>query len=219
MGYRTARRIQVLLMGWLTLVFLAAWLPVLRGVMDGPSYEWGASLLGVRFAGTGTGGDYWFVLLNAALAMALLVLGWRRPNGIFRVALIGWLTLALADTLFSVAAAPEAFRLRGDTLGIHVSLAVAAPAFGAAMLAIAAWWVSKAPPLPVPPLARANFVLLATAAALLPVQYMLLSSGRGQETEDVVGVLLTIAGWTLFSFGLGLWRIGAPRPVRLAAAT
>jgi hypothetical protein len=35
----------------------------------------------------------------------------------------------------------------------------------------------------------------------------------------VVGVLLTIAGWTLFSFGLGLWRIGAPRPVRLAAAT
>jgi hypothetical protein len=71
----------------------------------------------------------------------------------------------------------------------------------------------------VPPLARANFVLLATAVALLPVQYVLLSTGTGQETNDVVGVLLTMVGWVLLSTGLGLWRIGSRDPVRLAAAT
>ena len=46
MGYRNARRIHVLLMSWLTLVLVTAWLPMLRGAMDGPSYEWGAGLLG-----------------------------------------------------------------------------------------------------------------------------------------------------------------------------
>jgi hypothetical protein len=219
MGYRTARRIHVLLMSWLTLVFVTAWLPLLRGGMDGPSYEGGATLLGMRFGGSGTGGDYWFVAVKAVIGVAMLGFGWRRPNGPFRLAMMGWLALAFADTLYSVVTAPETFRFRGDTLGVDVSLAVVAPALDAAMLALATWWATRAPALPVPPLARANFVLLATAAALLPVQYLLLSRGSGQETSDVVGVLLTMAGWALFSAGLGLWRLGAARPVRLAAAT
>ena len=46
MRYRTARRIQILLMSWLTLTFLTAWLPLLRGAMDGASYQWGGGLLG-----------------------------------------------------------------------------------------------------------------------------------------------------------------------------
>jgi hypothetical protein len=219
MGYRGARRIHVLLMSWLTLVFITAWLPMLRGAMDGPSYEWGAGLLGAQFGGTGTGGDYWFVVVKAAIAVALLGFGWRRPNGGFRLALVGWLALALADTLYNVVTAPEAFRFQGDTLGVDLSLVVVAPALDAAMLALATWWAMKAPALPVPPLARANHILLATAAALLPVQYVLLSTGTGQETNDVVGVLLTMAGWALFSAGLGLWRIGAPERASLVAAT
>ena len=67
MGYRSARRIHVLLMSWLTLIFLTAWLPMLRGAMDGASYEWGAALLGAQFSGAGTSGDYWFVVVKAAI--------------------------------------------------------------------------------------------------------------------------------------------------------
>ena len=219
MSYRAARRIQVLLMSWLTLVFVIAWLPLMRGAMDGPSYQWGASLLGMEFSGAGTAGDYGFLLLKAAIGVALIGAGWRRPNGAFRLALPLWLALSLADTLLNVLTAPEDFRFQGDTLGVDVSLVLVAPALDAAMLAIAGWWALRAPALPVPPLARANFVLLATAAALLPVQYVLLSTGRGQEANDVVGVLLTMAGWVLFSAGLGLWRIGAREPLTVAAAT
>ena len=219
MGYRSARRIHVLLMSWLTLIFLTAWLPMLRGAMDGASYEWGAALLGARFSGAGTSGDYWFVMVKAAIAIALLGFGWRRPNGGFRVALVAWLALAFADTLYNVVTAPEAFRFQGDTLGVDISLVLVAPALDAAMLALAIYWGFRAPALPVPPLARANFVMLATAVALLPVQYVLLSTGTGQETNDVVGVLLTMVGWVLLSTGLGLWQIGSRDPVRLAAAT
>ena len=37
--------------------------------------------------------------------------------------------------------------------------------------------------------------------------------------NDVVGVLLTMAGWVLLSAGLGLWRLGTRAPARLVAAT
>ena len=57
-----------------------------------------------------------------------------------------------------------------------------------------------------PPLGRLNMVLLAIFALLLPIQYWLLSTGSGQDTNDVVGVLLTMAGWLLFSVGLGRRR-------------
>ena len=219
MGYRAARRVQILLMGWLTLVFLATWLPLLRSAMDGPSYQWGGGHFGWQFHGAGLAGDYPFVLAKSALALALLWCGWRRPNGGFRPALVGWLALMLADTLYNVASAPDDYRFRGDTLGIDVSLALAAPLLDGAMLALAAWWATRAPALPVPPLARANAVLLATAALLLPLQYALLSRGAGQDASDVAGVLLTVLGWFLLNAGLGLWRIPSARPMPLAGAT
>ena len=219
MGYRTARRIQILLMSWLTLTFLTAWLPTLRGAMDGASYQWGGGLLGFQFSGSGIAGDYAFVIAKSAVALAMLFYGWRRPNGGFRVALAGWLALMLADTIYNVVTAPGDFRFRGDTLGVDISLAAIAPALDAAMLALAGWWALRAPALPVPPLARANVVLLATAALLLPVQYALLSGGSGQDASDVIGVLLTMLGWFLFSAGLGLWRITDRRPLAMANAT
>ena len=219
MGYRSARRLHVLLMSWLTLGFLTAWLPLVRGAMDGPTYQWGGGLFGLQFSGAGLAGDYPYVLVRAAIGLALLFYGWRRPNGAFRLALVGWLALMLADTLFNVVTAPEDFRFQGDTLGIDVSLAVMAPALDAAMLLLAAAWLLKAPALPVPPLARANIVLLSVAAALLPLQYALLSTGHGQDSNDVVGVLLTMLGWFLLSAGLGLWRLPRPQRTLLATAT
>jgi hypothetical protein len=94
-----------------------------------------------------------------------------------------------------------------------------APALDAAMLLLGAAWSLKAPSLPVPPLARANFVLLGSAAALLPCQYVLLSRGGGQDAADVAGVLLTMLGWFLLSAGLGLWRLPQAERAPLVAAT
>ncbi len=218
MSYRAARHIHVLLMSWLTLGFVPGWLPLVRSVVEGPAYHWGATFFGRAFGGAGPGGDFWFVALMAAIGVAFLVVGWRRPNGPFRIVLVAWLALMLADTLYGVIAAPGSYRFRGDTLGIDVSLALAAPALKAAALGLALWWFQWAPALPVPPLGRANFTLIAMATALLPVQFALLSRGHGhgQEAGDVVGVLLTLAGWVLFSAGLGLWRnpVPVPRPIQ-----
>jgi hypothetical protein len=206
MSDRGGRRLHILLMGWLTLTFVTAWLPFLRGAMDGASYQWGASHFGVDFAGAGTGGDYWFAAAKAAFALLMLWAGWRRPNGPFRIALLLWLALRFADTIHAVIAAPEDFRFQGDTLGVDVSLALVAPALDGAMLLAAFAWLLKAPAISVPPLGRLNMVLLAIFALLLPIQYWLLSNGAGQDSNDVVGVLLTMAGWAILSIGLGRRR-------------
>jgi hypothetical protein len=206
MGDRGARRVHIMLMGWLTLTFVIPWLPLVRGAMDGPGYQWGTSHYGWTLGGAGTGGDYWFLIAKAAFALFMLWAGWRRPNGPFRMILLFWLAFRLADTLHAAITAPGDFRFQGDTLGVDVSLAVVAPALDAAMLLLAFWWFMQAPAIRVPPLGRLNIVLLAIFALLLPVQYWLLSSGSGQDTNDVLGVLLTIAGWALLSTGLGRRR-------------
>ena len=71
-----------LILIWLTILFVLGWLPMLRGAFDGPSYEWGNSYFGKQFSGKGTAGDYWFLIVQAALGILILFLGWRgaRPH-------------------------------------------------------------------------------------------------------------------------------------------
>jgi hypothetical protein len=151
MSRRASRIVQIMLMIWISLLFLVAWLPFVRSIMDGPSYEWGDTVFGTSFGGAGMGGDFWYPAFKAALGISLLYLGWRRPNGAARVAIATWLALVLADTLYSVATMPGSFRFRGDTLGIDISLVFIAPAIDAAMLALALWWARSGPPLLTPP--------------------------------------------------------------------
>lgn len=202
MGYRTAKTVHVVLMIWISLIFLGAWLPFLRSLMDGASYQWGARMFGMEFGGAGLSGDFWYALMKAAMGLAFLWFGWRQPNGKVRYAIAAYLALVFADTMFNVLTAPEAFRFRGDTLGINMSLAFVATLLDGSFLALGLWWVARAPELAVAPMGLGNRILIGAAVLLLPVQYYLLSTGVGQQSNDVLGVLLTMVGWGLFSAGL-----------------
>lgn len=205
MNYSTGRRTHVVLMIWISLLFLTGWLPFIRSLMDGDSYQWGARILGRQFGGTGLGGDYWFAVTKAAIGVALLWFGWRRPNGAVRHAIVAWLALAFADTLYNIAMTPESFRFRGDTLGVDFSLIWFAPVLDGSFLLLAFWWMARSPALVTPPMGGRNRFFLGAALLLLPVQYLLLSSAQGQEANDVLGVLLTLLGWGLLSAGFAPW--------------
>lgn len=205
MDYRMGRATHVALMIWITLLFLVAWLPFVRSLMDGDSYQWGARLLGRQFGGTGLSGDYWFAAGKAAIGVSLLWFGWRKPNGKGRYAILGWLALMFVDTLYSVVTAPDSFRLRGDTLGVDVSLVWIAPMLDGFFLLLAAGWAARSPVLATPPMGAANRLLVGMALLMLPFQYFLLSSAEGQEVNDVLGVVLTIIGWGLLSAGFAPW--------------
>ncbi|HJU64519.1 MAG TPA: hypothetical protein VJ596_02530 [Gemmatimonadaceae bacterium] len=195
-GHQPGRLLRALLL-WTALTTVMFWLPAVRGLFDGRSYTWGIG----GFGGSGLDGDYWFPLAGVAFALVLQLLGWRGARRPFHILLVGWHLLLVAGAAYAGQRDPEAFRFRGDSLGIDVSLVWIGPLlFGIpAILALVWAWrdVLRTARPSVPPWGPRNTRWLLGLLALLPVQFALLRSGAPGSTADVVGVLITIAQWLL----------------------
>jgi hypothetical protein len=193
---------------WTALTTMVFWLPFVRGLFDSASYQWG----GFGFSGRGTDGDYWFVAVASILAIALQYLAWRGPRGAFYVLFGGWhLYLAFTTTAAAISD-PASLRFQGDTLGVDVSFAVAAPVFMGIAAALVLFWIVRdarsatpRPSLTAWSVRNTRWVL--ALAALLPMQLVLLRVGEPHGTTDQIGVLITIAQWFLLSVALWL-RLG-----------
>jgi hypothetical protein len=197
------------LMGWLTLTFVLAWLPLVRSLMDGITYEWGTRYFGVPFSGAGLTGDLWLLVAQTALAIWLLYRGWRDPSPPFPAVLVAWLGLAAADALFGVLTGGE-FHFEGATLGVNVLLATVVPVLHVGFFCLALVWAVRQRGSTEPEIRPAwtgtNTALVGLVVLLFPVQFLLLYSGQGQEAKDVIGVLLTISQWFLISAALYPWE-------------
>ena len=203
---RSDRFLQGLLL-WTALTTLIFWLPAVRGLFDGASYEWGA--FGLR--GRGIAGDYWFVATGSLAAIALQYLAWRGPRAVFYVLLGGWHSYLAVATASAAIADPASLRFTGDTLGVDVSLAVVAPVLmGIAAALVLLWIVRDARSgIPRPALTAwspRNTRWVLALAALLPMQLVLLRVGEPHGTTDQIGVLVTIAQWFALSIALRFVR-------------
>ncbi len=190
--------------------FIIAWLPLVRSILDGPTYQWGAAFFDVGFSGAGLGGDFWFLVAQAILASAILYLGFRSPGALSYLLLSLWLALNAASFVYGFITDPEALMFHGDTLGVHVNIGLFAVALhgGALFAAIGGAALEMGGGRRPPRFAwtRANTIALLVALALLPVQFLLLRYAVGQELADQVGVILTMAQWAGIVFALGLDR-------------
>lgn len=193
-------RLLRLLLGWTAVTTLPFWLVSVRGAFDGLPYEW--SWLG--FSGQGISTDYWFPLLGASLALLTRCLGWRGAKLPFHILLLGWHGFLAASILLLAITIPEDFRLRGDTLGIDVSLVIIGPLVFGAWAMLAAIWVVRdllrGQQHNIPSWSARNRAWLLGLVMLLPVQFVLLRFGTPDGIADVIGVLLTMAQWLLLGF-------------------
>ena len=190
----------VLMMG-LTVVTVLGWLPLVRCLLDGPSYEWGTTLFGHQFSGAGLAGDFGYLLAFTGVALVLLYLGWRRPGAPFKIASVLWTGAMLANALHMLMADPAA-TFEGATLGVSVSMGLISAVVYGALFALALVWAWLGRAGEPPRWGLANTVILVVALLMLPLQYLLLSSGQGRETSDVIGVLMTMGQWGLLSLSL-----------------
>jgi len=210
MTSRIARMARLALLFGLTAVLILNWLPLVRGLLDGPSYQWGLQMFGRSFAGAGLEGDYGLLVGWTAVGLALLFLGWRRPGRVFKGAALLWTGALAADWAWLVWSGREV-AFEGATLGVALSVErIAAVVYGL-LFVLAAVWVLLGRPAPAPRWTSLNTALLATAVLLLPIQYLLLRTGQGQEARDVIGVLMTIGQWLLVSLSLAPWSVGGSR--------
>ena len=199
---RSVRFLQWLLL-WTALTTLIFWLPSVRGLFDGTSYEWGA----FGFRGRGILGDYWFVATGSVVAIALQYLAWRGPRAAFYVLFGGWHLYLAVATAAAAISDPASLRFTGDTLGVDVSLAVVAPVLMGIAAALALFWIVRdaRSGIPRPTLSAwspRNTRWVLPLAALLPMQLVLLRVGEPHGTTDQIGVLVTIAQWFLLSLAL-----------------
>jgi hypothetical protein len=206
------------LLAWTALTTVVFWLPTVRGLFDGSSYVWGLG----PFEGAGTGGAYWLPVVGSAFALALQWLGWRGARFPFHAMLIGWHLLLFVLVVRAARSAPEDFRLQGDSLGLDVSLVVAAPLLFATSTILSAVWawrnhrgVDRGPVLP---WIRRNTQWVLALLLLLPVQLVLLRIGSPGSVEDALGVVLTILQWMLVGFALRPYPPPGPSALRWPSA-
>lgn len=206
---RASDRLLRALLLWTALTTIIFWLPAVRGLFDGATYEWG----GFGFSGRGVAGDYWFPLVTSVLAIATQYLAWRGPRGLFYVLFGGWHLYLAAGAIALAVSSPESLRFRGDTLGVDVSLAVAGPVLFCLAATLVLFWMvrdlRRGEPRPgFLCWSQRNTRWTLALASLLPMQLVLLRIGEPHATADEIGVLVTMAQWFLLS--VALWP-GAQR--------
>lgn len=214
--WKTDRILKTILI-LIAIPMITIWLPLVRGLMDGPTYEWGGRYWGVLFRGSGTDGDYWILPFLAAFSITLLYLGWRGARLPFHWLLLLWTVPFAFEATFYAVSYPERYRFRGDTLGVDVSLAWVGPLFWGGLALLSILWVvrdlRRGESRPAPEWATINRLLLGISLLLVPVQFGLLRFGEPHGATDKVGVILTMFQWALVSLSFVPWRRGLKRQI------
>ena len=208
MVWKPDRLLKAILL-WTMLTMIIVWLPLVRGLMDGDSYQWANVFWGFQFRGRGIHGDYWLLLLQAVFGLTLLYLGWRGARQPFHWLLLLWHVPIGLQATYESLTSPEDYRFRGDTLGVDVSLAWVGPLVFGGFALLSLWWVVRdlksGQKHEVPQWTFANRLLPLIAVGLLPIQFVLLRFGPQHGPGDQAGVILTMLQWLLITLGLFPW--------------
>lgn len=181
---------------WTTITMILVWLPFVRGVMDGESYQWGRTFWGFQLSGSGVRGDYWLLVVQALFGITLLYLGWHGARQPFHWLLLLWHVPMGLQAFYDAFTSPDDYRFRGDTLGVDVSLAWVGPLFFGGFALLSLIWVvrdlRRTREKVVIEWTRSNWIFLLIALALLPIQFALLRYGDPHGPGDQAGVILTM---------------------------
>jgi hypothetical protein len=210
MEWKPDKLLQLILI-YVLLSGFTYWLPTIRGLFDGPSYTW-SGWMGI--GGTGVGGQYWILLIFTALMTIVVFLGWRGTLKPFRWLLLIWFMLLVVESgtwFFS----SETVQLKGDTLGIELSLGKIIFPFDILFLSLSCLWlirdIRSNHPHQSPSWKRLNRHLLILFFCLLPLQFIFLRFFDHNKIFDLMGVFLTIGQWILLNLSFYPWKSQIPR--------
>ncbi|CAH2714810.1 hypothetical protein BACCIP111895_01986 [Neobacillus rhizosphaerae] len=205
MEWKPDRLIRLILL-YVMLSGLTYWLPIIRGLFDGPSYSW-SGWMGI--GGTGIGGQYWLLLILGSLLTSVVFLGWRGARKPFHWLLLTWFILLVIESgswFFST----ETIHFKGDTLGVDFSLKKIIFPFDVLFLVLVCLWIIRnlrsASSLPSPTWKRLNRNLLILFFCLFPLQLILLRFLDHDKIFDQIGVILTIFQWLLLNLSFYPWQ-------------
>ena len=195
---------------WTAGLFVFSWLPLVRCVFDGDTYQWGTDHFGFVFSAAGIGPDLWLPVVKSAVFVYLMFGLLRGSDTIHRMVMIVWYLAWPIDGVLSYLRNPDGMMFHGDTLGIHLNLGVIVPVVtGVFALLTLVWAVRESQQdtdASKPDWTARNRRLLLVWLLLLPVQFVLLRFGAPHGTTDAIGVFVTIAQCPLLAAVLYPWK-------------
>lgn len=181
------------------LSMMSTWLPLLRGLFDGPSYRWGNTLFGMNFSGKGIDGDFYYVIFHAVVGFGLLYTFYHTHKRVLFYTLLAlWYIPVVGNVCWTIFAG-EGLYFHGDTLGIHLNLGyVVLPIV--ALLAVWVIWliVTDLQHGKVFKWNRKNNRWLMVVLSMLPVQFILLRTGEPHGLTDKIGVVMALLQVVIF---------------------
>ena len=199
-------RVLLFLMALATLVF---WLPFGRSLVEGDAYEWGLFGLG----GAGLNRYFWLPVVGVVVSLVLRWMGNCRGRTQAMSAVAGFFgLLALVTAVFAMTH-PEALVVRGDTLGLRLSLRWIGPlVFGGATI-LTIWWAQSLDEDPNwPGWHLRQKVWLAGIVLLIVASTGFLLAGEQHGQSDGYGVRALALAWLCVD-GILAPAVPAVRPV------
>ena len=184
------------------LTFMLTWLPSVRSLFDGRSYEWGLNYFGFTISGQGISSHYVFLLIQLVFFSALFLSFYWIRNRIVNYTLLGlWWVHIFGNLLFDIVVNGDT-EFHGDTMNVHISLSMIVIPLAIITLGLIILTVRKdMNSLPVTiPWSRKNARLAWIVFGPLPIQAILLATGQPHGTTDQIGVLISIAQCFLIPF-------------------
>lgn len=186
-----------------SITFATSWLPFIRGIADGESYQWGTSLFGSVFYGKGMSGDFYYVVLNVIIGLMLMYsFYWIKNRIAFYLLLILWYGSMIANSFYEVFSG-DGYMFHGDTLNVHLDLSFIIIPLMIVIAALVVYMILED--------RKHSFVAKGTkknkfwAILLLtpiPVQALLFSMGEPHGLTDKIGVVIALLqvafAWTAF---------------------
>ena len=201
-NHRFFKKLNLLLI-LTSFTFATSWLPFIRGIADGESYQWGTNFFGTVFYGNGIGGDFYYVVINVLLFLVLMYsFYWIKNRIVFYIFLAVWYGSMIANSFYEVFVG-EGYMFHGDTMNVHLDLSFIIIPF---MILIGAFVINV-----ILEDRKLSFLAKGTKKnkfwailllAPIPVQIVLFYMGEPHGITDKIGVIIALLqvalAWTAF---------------------
>ncbi len=186
------------LFNWLMLftgfTFMLVWLPLLRCLFDGSSYQWGQIFWGIQLSSIGLSLDYLFLIFSFGLYLWLYhSFYWQKNRKIFYGLLVWWFLHNFGNLLFDIWKNGDTM-FHGDTLGVHVSLSyiVIPLSLIAVVLIYLVIKKDKTKEMVSIPWSSINKRTALIILSPLPIQAILFATGEPHDLGDQIAVIVAI---------------------------
>lgn len=179
------------------------WLPFLRCLFDGKTYQWSTSFLGYTLTSAGINLPYLYILFWTGIWLFLMYsFFWIRNVRIFQFLLIVWFGSMLTNMSYDIFRG-ESFMFHGDTMGVHLDLTPFIMTFMVVViLLVAIVLMGRKADMILGFWSKRNTRWLIALSIWIPLQAIFFATGEPHGSTDEIGVVISLLQVILVYFGM-----------------